>query len=95
MVLTSGTLLQNRYRIVRHIGGGGMGMVYQAEDARLPGRQCAVKETSPAQLSPQDQTWATDAFRQEAHILATLNHPGLNTVTDFFSEDGNMGFHDI
>jgi serine/threonine protein kinase len=90
MMLTSGTLLQDRYRIVRHIGGGGMGLVYLAEDVRLPGRQCAIKETSPAQLPPQDQTWAANAFRQEAQMLATLNHPGLTAVTDFFSEGGNL-----
>jgi hypothetical protein len=88
-MLLPNTLLQNRYRIRRQIGGGGMGVVYLAEDTRLPGRRCAVKETSPDQLPPQDRSWATEAFRQEAQMLATLSHPGLTAVTDFFFERGN------
>ena len=65
--------LQNRYRIIRKIGGGGMGTVYLAEDNRLPGRHCAIKEMSPAELAPQDRNWSIDAFRQEAQMLA--QHP--------------------
>ncbi|MFL7791499.1 MAG: protein kinase [Anaerolineae bacterium] len=85
-MLPQGHVLQDRYRIVHRIGGGGMGTVYLAEDMRLPGRRCAVKEASPRQLPEQDRQWATDAFRQEAQMLATLSHPGLTPVTDFFSE---------
>jgi serine/threonine protein kinase len=88
-MLSPNTLLQSRYRIHRQIGGGGMGVVYLAEDTRLPGRRCAVKEMSPDQLAPQDRSWATSAFRQEAQMLANLSHPGLTAVTDFFFERGN------
>jgi len=83
-------MLQNRYRILRRIGGGGMGIVYLAEDTRLPGRMCAIKEMSPAQLPPEDRNWASNAFRQEAQMLATLNRSGLTAVTDFFPEGGNL-----
>jgi serine/threonine protein kinase len=88
-MLAPGMLLQNRYRILRQIGGGGMGIVYLAEDTRLAGRHCAIKEMSPAQLAPQDRTWAINAFQQEAQMLANLKHPGLTSVTDFFPERGN------
>ncbi len=88
-MLILGALLQNRYRILHEIGGGGMGKIYLAEDTRLPGRCCAVKEMSPAQLSPQDQVWAVPAFQQEAQMLARLHHPGLTAVTDFFQEANN------
>ena len=81
--------MQNRYRIQRQIGGGGMGTVYLAEDTRLAGRRCAIKEMSPAALPPKDRSWATNAFRQEAQMLANLDHPGLTAVTDFFFEFGN------
>jgi serine/threonine protein kinase len=88
-MLSQGMVLQGRYRILRQIGGGGMGVVFLAEDTRLPGRKCAVKEMSPAQLAPQDRNWAIAAFRQEAQMLAGLNHPGLTAVTDFLPEGGN------
>lgn len=88
-MLNPGDVLQNRYRIVRQVGGGGMGIVYLAEDLRLPGRRCAVKEMSPALLSPQDRPWAVQAFQQEAHLLASLSHPNLAAVTDFFQEGEN------
>jgi len=88
-MLQSGNMLQGRYRILHQIGGGGMGIVYLAEDTRLAGRRYAIKEMSPAQLAPQDRTWATQAFRQEAQILANLKHPGLTPVTDFFPEGSN------
>jgi serine/threonine protein kinase len=88
-MLTSGTILQNRYRVLRKIGGGGMGVIYLAKDTRLSGRHCAIKEVSPAQLPPQDRNWAINAFRQEAQILAQLSHPGLTAINDFFPEKGN------
>ncbi len=88
-MLHSETLLQNRYQITRNIGGGGMGTVYLADDRRLQGRRCAIKEMSPAELAPQDRNWSIEAFRQEAQLLAQLHHPGLTAVTDFFAEDGN------
>ncbi len=88
-MLKQGDRLQGRYHILRRIGGGGFGTVYLAEDTRLPGRRCAVKEMSPAQVPAQDRNWAIGAFKQEAEILARLSHPGIATVTDFFAERGN------
>jgi serine/threonine-protein kinase len=88
-MLNSGALIQDRYHIRRQIGGGGMGTVYLAEDTRLSGRQCAIKEMSPNELAPSDRNWSIQAFRQEAQMLAQLDHPGLTRVTDFFPEGGN------
>jgi serine/threonine protein kinase len=85
------TVLQNRYRILAKIGGGGMGTVFQAEDMRLPGHLCAIKAFSPANLPQEDRTWAMTYFRQEAQILANLNHQGLARVSNFFNE-GEMWF---
>ncbi len=88
-MLAPDTVLQNRYRILKRIGGGGMGTVYLAEDSRLQARRCAVKEMSLEALAPQDRDWSVEAFRQEAQLLAQLHHPGLTPVTDFFDEVGN------
>ncbi|MBI3943066.1 MAG: serine/threonine protein kinase, partial [Chloroflexi bacterium] len=68
----------------------GMGAVYQAEDLRLPGRMCAVKEVRPdpgatAELLQQTQ----EQFYREASILARLDHPNLPKVSDFFSDSGS------
>ena len=88
-MLSPGTLLQGRYRIDRQIGVGGMGTVYLAYDSRLGNQPSAIKEFSPGQVPPQDRQWQAQAFQQEAQMLATLNHPGLVRVSDYFNEFGN------
>lgn len=79
-MISPGTVLQGRYRVVNSLGSGGFSTVYLAEDLRLAGRYVAVKEnqdTSPA---------AKRAFTQEAELLARLQHPNLPRVTDHFTE---------
>lgn len=88
-MLNPGITLQDRYHIQRRLGGGGMGTVYLADDNRLPGRRCAIKELSPENVPPAERNWAIQAFRQEAGMLANLRHGGLTAVTDFFPEGGN------
>ena len=86
-MLKPGTELRNRYRIVRVIGRGGMGNVYLAEDLRLPGRRCAVKEVRySATLPPEWQQELREQFHREATVLARLDHPNLPKVSDYFSE---------
>ncbi len=63
-----------------------MGAVYRAEDNRLQGRQCAIKETQPlSSLNEKVAQAARKQFQQEASTLAQLDHPGLPKVSDFFS----------
>jgi formylglycine-generating enzyme required for sulfatase activity/predicted Ser/Thr protein kinase len=90
MTLSTGQILQGRYHILSHIGQGGMGVVYQAQDMRLNNRLVAVKEFDPAQLSPTDRPTALQAFQQEAAILAGLNHPGLTAVYDYFLDNNKF-----
>jgi hypothetical protein len=88
-MLTSGTLLQNRYRIIRQIGGGGQALVYLAEDTNL-GSLRAIKELTPdPNASPQERQAAYDQFQREARILAGLNHPNLARVWDHFRISDN------
>jgi serine/threonine protein kinase len=77
-------LVQGRYRIVRKLGRGGMGAVYEAVDQRL-GITVALKETLSAEPSMRRQ------FEHEARLLASLQHPALPRVTDHFVE-GNRAF---
>ncbi len=87
--LSIGTVLRDRYKIVELVGQGGMGAVYRADDLRLEGRQCAVKEVVPEPgASPAALEQAQEQFRREASTLACLDHPNLPKVSDFFSEDG-------
>lgn len=65
-----------------------MGNVYRAEDVRLPGRLCAIKEVQvDPSATPEMQAQAQAQFLQEASILAQLDHPNLPKVSDFFSEN--------
>lgn len=90
MSLQTGQILQSRYSITNHIGQGGMGTVYQAQDMRLNNRLVAVKELDPAQLPLADQQTAVHAFQREADILAALSHPGLTAVHDYFPENNKF-----
>ncbi len=84
--LQPGEILRERYQIVGLIGAGGMGAVYLADDNRLEGRQCALKETLPLPtLNEAVAQAARRQFYQEASTLARLDHPGLPKVSDFFS----------
>jgi serine/threonine-protein kinase len=78
--LRQGTMLSQRYKIVRKLGEGGYGAVYLAEDIRLANKKVAIKELMDA--TPESQA----LFANEAKLLASLNHHGLVRVSDFFSE---------
>ena len=83
-VLTPGVVLQSRYRIVRKLGSGGMGAVYEAVDQRLD-TTVALKETFSLDSRLRRQ------FEQEARLLARLHHPALPRVSDYFTE-GDRAF---
>ncbi|MHB8599117.1 MAG: serine/threonine-protein kinase [Ktedonobacteraceae bacterium] len=77
--------MHKRYMILRTIGQGGMGAVYQARDMRR-GTICAIKEMSLSQVPPDERGQAIQNFRGEAKILSALNHPNLPTFTGLFNE---------
>ena len=81
------TVLRGRYKIITVVGQGGMGAVYRAEDLRLEGRICAIKEVRPdPDATPEALAQAQEQFRREASILARLDHPNLPKVSDTFTE---------
>ena len=84
--LKAGEVLRGRYKIRRIIGQGGMGSIYLADDIRLEGRLCALKEVEHDRSLPADLLReAREQFLREATVLARLDHPNLPKVSDYFS----------
>lgn len=86
--LRAGEVLRERYKINKIVGQGGMGSIYLADDLRLVGRLCALKEVNHDRSMPEEMLDQSRAqFLREATVLARLDHPNLPKVSDFFSID--------
>ncbi len=87
--LPSGFILAKRYEIQEVIGVGGMGSVYRARDLHFPNivKLVAVKEMVNLATDPEMRKAIIQNFEREANILATLNHPSIPRIYDYFSQD--------
>ncbi|MGD8792004.1 MAG: serine/threonine-protein kinase [Anaerolineae bacterium] len=86
--LPNGTVLQERYEVLGVQAVGGMGTVYRARDLRFSAVQkiVAVKEMSNVAPDPRLRRISIQNFEREANILASLSHPAIPKIFDYFSE---------
>jgi eukaryotic-like serine/threonine-protein kinase len=91
--LEPGTILISRYEIVRRIGGGGMGAVYYAKDRNLGDAPRAVKEMIQSQLDESQHEKAVADFKRESMLLASLEHPSIPTIYDYFYDEQSGRFY--
>jgi WD40 repeat protein len=85
-----GVVFAGRFEIIRLLGRGGFGVVYQARDTEL-GRHVAIKLVRPDRLeeqAPASRTVLLDVFRREAEAAAKLNHPNIITIHDYGTQEG-------
>src|SRR5687768_1053219 len=89
MGLAPGCVLAGRYVVAKAITAGGMGAVYEARDSRLADTPCAIKQLLDEDLDDHTASILRRKFAEEMQHLATLNHPGIPRVRDFFTESTN------
>ena len=85
-MLSPGTTLQGRYRVVHKLGEGGMGAVYEGTDERF-GTPIALKEIIFEAVTDKQKATLAAAFEREAKSLAKARHEAIPFVRDYFSED--------
>ncbi|MGD0074305.1 MAG: protein kinase [Candidatus Binataceae bacterium] len=85
-MISTNTIVGGRYRVVKALGGGGMKLVYLAEDLRLAARPCALAEMVDSITNPQMQNQAVAAFQREADMLAELSNEHIPRIYDRFNE---------
>ena len=84
-----GTTLSGRYKVVQHLGGGGFGQTYLAEDLQLPGNPvCVVKQLKPRSTDPLTLQTAKRLFDREAQVLYKLgNHDQIPRLLAHFEQE--------
>ncbi len=90
--LPIGSVLQERYEIETILGIGGMSVVYKGRDLRFRNvyRPCAIKEMIDRSPDTQTRSITWKNFEREASLLATLNHPAIPKIYDYFVEGGRI-----
>lgn len=91
-VMQPGVVLQGRYVIEGTLGIGGMSVVYRGRDLRFKDvvRPCAIKEMYQSAPDSNTRLLNLKNFEREAGLLATLQHPAIPKVFDFFEENGRV-----
>lgn len=89
--LEPGVTLQERYLVLELHGAGGMSTVYRARDLHFPNvtKQVAVKEMINMATDPTMHEMVVRNFEREADLLATLSHPAIPRIYDYFTQENN------
>ena len=88
--ITTGTILQNRYNIIKTLGQGGFGRTYLAEDQRRFNELCAIKELIPNTTGTSAWEKAQELFGREAAILYQIKHPQVPQFRERFEQDKRL-----
>jgi outer membrane protein assembly factor BamB/tRNA A-37 threonylcarbamoyl transferase component Bud32 len=90
--MQAGVVLQGRYAIEGTLGVGGMSVVYRGRDLRFKDvvRPCAIKEMYQSAPDSNTRLLNLKNFERESGLLATLHHPAIPKVYDFFEENGRF-----
>lgn len=88
--LSAGTLLQNRYRLLKILGQGGFGRTYLAEDTGRFKERCALKEFIPVQKGGYAPQKSQELFQREAAILYQIQHPQIPQFRATIEQDGRL-----
>ncbi|HKB49133.1 MAG TPA: protein kinase, partial [Ktedonobacterales bacterium] len=93
MALAEGSVLDGRYRVLRQLGEGGMGSVYQVEDLARPSAVWVLKVLlDDTTASPEDAAWARRRFDDEIALMRTLAHPRIPRFCEALVEGGRRCF---
>jgi len=84
--MAPGSLLEQRYRIVREVGQGGFGVVYEAKDSKRRNKAVAIKQINLRALKPREIIEATDSYNREVTLLSNLKHANLPRIFDHFTD---------
>ncbi|MEL6461141.1 MAG: protein kinase [Cyanobacteria bacterium J06621_15] len=88
--INAGTILQNRYKIIRTLGQGGFGRTYLAEDQRRFNELCAIKELIPAATGVSAWEKAQELFEREAASLYQIEHSQVPKFRERFEQDQRL-----
>ncbi|MDQ7825918.1 MAG: serine/threonine-protein kinase [Candidatus Eremiobacteraeota bacterium] len=81
-------IIAGKYKVVEVLGRGSYGTVFLVEELNSPGIKRALKVLDEARIPEEERSHVLELFRREAKLLADLCHPGIPSVTDFFSSGG-------
>jgi serine/threonine protein kinase len=88
--IPTGTVLQNRYRLINLLGQGGFGRTYLVEDQGRFNELCALKELTPPQTGEYALGKSKELFQREAQILYQIEHPQIPKFRAIFEEDQRL-----